>query len=99
MYKAYQKLAPAQEQGVFDFVGDYLLNGKGILGHNKHDVPESPRSGVQYQHAASFCSIIAVHFQLQQVIISDHHISHRQINLPVNTSDFYAELFRPPLAA
>jgi hypothetical protein len=99
MYKAYQKLAPAQEQGIFDFVGDYLLNGKGILGHNKHDAPESPQSGVQYQHAANFCSIAAANFQLQQISVTDHVINHRQTNLPVNTSGFYLELFRPPLAA
>lgn len=98
MYKAYQKLAPHEEQDIFDFVGDYLLNGKAILGHNKHDTPESSQSGVQYQHAASFCSMVVVHFQLNVVAVSEHTIIHKQTNLPVNTSDFHPELFRPPLA-
>jgi len=98
MYKAYQKLAPRNEQDVFDFIGDYLLNGKAILGHNKHDAPESSQSGVQYQHTASFCSILVVHFQLSMVIFSEHLIVHKQTNLPLNTSEFHPELFRPPLA-
>lgn len=98
MYKAYQKLAPHEEQDVFDFVGDYLLNGKAILGHNKHDAPEQSQSGVQYQHAASFCSMLVVPFQLNLVAVSEHTIIHKQTNLPVNTSDFHPELFRPPLA-
>ncbi len=98
MYKAYQKLAPHEEQDVFDFVGDYLLNGKAILGHNKHDAPESSQSGVQYQHSAGFCSILVVHFQLNAVAVNEHEIIHKQTNLPVNTSDFHPELFRPPLA-
>jgi hypothetical protein len=84
MYKAYQKLAPQAEQGVVDFVGDYLLNGKAILGHNKHDTPERGKSNVQYQHAATFCSIVSVYERLSK-------------SLPVDTSDFHGQLFRPPL--
>jgi len=99
MYRAYQKLANPQEQGVIDFVGDYLLNGKTLLGHNRHDAPESSQSGVQFQHAASFCSIVAPQIQLTQVICIEQPVKYIQTGLPVNTSDFHPELFRPPLAA
>ncbi|WP_448701147.1 hypothetical protein ACFGVR_03450 [Mucilaginibacter sp. AW1-3] len=98
MYRAYQKLAPKQEQDIVDFVGDYLLNGKALLGHNKHDAPESSQRSVQFQHAANFCSITALHVQLTQVIAIEQPVKHSQIDLPVNTSDFHPELFRPPLA-
>ena len=99
MYKAYQKLAPPAEQDVFDFVGDYLLNGKAIFDHNKNDVPESSQQGVQYSHAASASNMLVVHFQLNAIAITEIRIIHKQTNLPVNTSDFHPELFRPPLAA
>ncbi|WP_139113124.1 hypothetical protein [Mucilaginibacter sp. PPCGB 2223] len=99
MYRAYQKLAPAQEQDVFDFIGDYLLNGKALLGHNKHDAPESPQSGIQFQHATVSYGLTAAYIQLEQVIVNGQTIEHLQNDLPVNTSDFYPELFRPPSAA
>jgi len=96
MYHTYQKLA--QEQDIIDFVGDYLLNGKTLFGHNRHDTPESSQTSVQFQHAASFCSIVAPQVQLKQVVFIEQPVKHIQTNLPVNTSDFHPELFRPPLA-
>ncbi len=99
MYQAYQKLAPPQEQGIVDFVGDYLLNGKTLLGHNKHDAPENGKSNVQFQHTASFCSIVITSDLVSAGLAAGQLIIHQAKSLPVDTSDFHAELFRPPLAA
>ena len=35
MYLEYQKVA--NHEDAFDFIGDYLLHGKELLGHNKHN--------------------------------------------------------------
>jgi hypothetical protein len=97
MYQAYQKLASPDECGIFDFVGDYLLGGKVLLGHNKSDIPETAKSNVQYQHAASFCSILVI--PIQTIILTVVYVApiHANISTSVNTSEFHKEFFRPPL--
>lgn len=34
MYRAYEKIVTPDEKGLFDFIGDYLLSGKDLLGHS-----------------------------------------------------------------
>lgn len=97
MYRSYEKLATPDELGLIDFVGDYLMGGKTILGHNKKDAPETAKSNVQFQHAQSFCSILNIHFQSTNVTVANAAIIHPDISIPVNTSEFHTELFRPPL--
>lgn len=98
MYRAYEKLADPNECGIADFVGDYLLGGKVIFGHNKNDTPENGQSNVQFQHAAGFCSIVSIHSQTITTIVTDALINHTDIITPVNTSEFHNELLRPPLS-
>ncbi|MBS1521469.1 MAG: hypothetical protein JST50_10760 [Bacteroidetes bacterium] len=97
MYHAYEKLATPDDRSITDFIGDYLLGGKDIFGHNKNDIPETGKSAVQFQHAAGFCSIVSIHSQTITVIISDAVANHPDVSIPVNTSEFHNELFRPPL--
>ena len=47
MYRTYEKFITADEVGVIDFVGDYLLGGKSLLNHNHADKPESRGLSVQ----------------------------------------------------
>ena len=97
MYHAYEKIADPNERGVADFIGDYLLGGKAIFGHNKNDIPENSQSNVQFQHAAGFCSIVSIQSQTITIIIADAVITQPDVFTPVNTSEFHNELFRPPL--
>lgn len=97
MYRAYEKLADPKELGIADFIGDYLMGGKAIFGHNKNDAQETGKSNVQFQHAASFCSIVSLHAQTITTIVADAVITHSDISIPVNTSEFHSELLRPPL--
>lgn len=97
MYRAYEKLADPNERGVADFIGDYLLGGKAIFGHNKNDSPENGQSNVQFRHAAGFCSIVSVHSQTITTIVADAVITHPNVFTPVNPSEFHNELLRPPL--
>jgi len=96
MYDAYQKVVSPDEEGILDFVGDYLLHGKELLGHNKED--HSSKSGdFQFQHAASFTIILqSVIYDLTPLIIPDkpkEYTSH----LSSSPSDYHTALFRPPL--
>ena len=97
MYHAYEKIADPNERGVVDFIGDYLLGGKAIFGHNKNDIPENGQSNIQFQHAAGFCSIVSNQSQTITTIVADAVITHPNISIPINTSEFHNELFRPPL--
>jgi hypothetical protein len=98
MYRAYEKLADPNDRGLADFIGDYLLGGKAIFGHNKSDIPENGQSNVQFQHATGFCSVVSSDTQTITTIVADAVINHPNISIPVNTSEFHNELFRPPLS-
>ena len=96
MYQTYTQVVK-EEPDVLDFIGDYLLCGKAIFGHNKNDIPENNQSNVQFQHAAGFCSIASIHSQTITTIVADAVITHPDVFTPVNTSEFHSELLRPPL--
>jgi hypothetical protein len=87
MYRAYEKLADPNERSIADFIGDYLLGGKAIFGHNKNEIPENSQSNVQFQHPAGFCSMISIHFRTITTIVADVAITHPDVFTPVNTSE------------
>jgi hypothetical protein len=97
MYQAYEKLAAPDERCIADFVGDYLMGGRTMLGHNKNDAPETSKSNIQYQHTATFSIVFNVRFQLSSVMIADVFLTHSLTVIPFNTTEFHEELFRPPL--
>lgn len=98
MYRSYEKLATSEERGIIDFIGDYLMGGKVVLGHNKNDVHETSNSKVQFQHAPVFCSIASIQFQLISTTVADAVIIYPHISIPFHITEFHQELFRPPLA-
>lgn len=96
MYRAYEKVADPNEKGVLDFVGDYLLNGKELLGHNQHDQP-ARACDLQFQHAVAFAAIIHADAPLFSPLFMPALSAHTVIYLPVALSDYHPSLFRPPL--
>ena len=98
MYQNYSKVTCAEELGVVDFIGDYLLYGKQIFGHNQRDKVPGKGNEVQFQHQASATNV--VFNQLYQIlfIIPFILVSHASFNLVIYSSDYRSKLFRPPLA-
>lgn len=95
MYRSYTKIVK-EEPDVLDFIGDYLMNGKAILGHNKHDTPESPDTATQFQHQANSLNIVLtqlLHPVVNIALILNKHPSYQQT---VYTSNYNNQLFRPP---
>src|SRR5258708_11651192 len=97
MYHSYEKLATPEEVGVIDFIGDYLFAGKALFGHNKTDKPESSGMSVQFQHSPSAFNFLYSELELPDLVIKDFKITYKQSITPITTTDFQAELFRPPL--
>ena len=96
MYQTYTKVVK-EEPDVLDFIGDYLLHGKELFGHNKHDAPVGHESGLQFQHQAGSFAVV-----LFQTFSSCYQITPVNKEYPlkrenINTSDYQNELFRPPL--
>jgi hypothetical protein len=97
MYQRYEKLAAPEEVGVIDFIGDYLFAGKALFGHNKTDRPESSDMSVQFQHSPSTSSFLYSNLELPNLFIRDLITSYTQSITLIETTDFHAELLRPPL--
>ncbi|MDB4924035.1 hypothetical protein [Mucilaginibacter sp.] len=98
MYRNYSKITTSDELSVFDFIGDYLLHGKEIFGHNANDKPQSAGNNVQFQHQPVPFFVVLSSVHLCMPTICPDIIAHTQICIAVNTSDFKNKLFRPPLA-
>ncbi|WP_183575863.1 hypothetical protein HDF18_18325 [Mucilaginibacter sp. X5P1] len=98
MYHSYEKIASRGDADILDFIGDYLLAGKALLGHNKKDKPESAGMSVQFQHSPASMSFLYNRVESLCISIKDFKIDHTQLKNPVATTDFHPELFRPPLA-
>lgn len=97
MYHNYKKIATGKDAGIIDFIGDYLLHGKEILGDNVHDKPQTSANSVQFQHAAN--PLVVVMFLN---ILTGDNIPQPLQKQPVyfdaaDPSDFQNTLFRPPL--
>lgn len=96
MYNAYCKVKSGTPD-VIDFVGDYLLGGKDLFGHNTHDAPVKADGSIQFQHQANTSLFFTQHFyrlpflQVKPVVIYPVH------RFLFYTSDYQSELFRPPL--
>ena len=97
MYQSYKKLAPADEAGIIDFVGDYLFAGKSLLGHNKKDKSENSSTSVQFQHAPTGFNLIYSRVEAPGVFIKDYQIPYAPSRNILATSEFHPEFFRPPL--
>jgi len=97
MYRAYEKVASPDDKGIFDFVGDYLLGGKALLGHNKHDRPDKSNC-IQFHHAATFALIVYTHCLVTNELRNGEAAAHNAVHLPGKPTDYHSSLLRPPLA-
>jgi len=97
MYHAYQKVASPHEQCIVDFVGDYLLGGKDLLGHNKHDRPIKT-DAMQFGHATVFAYVVYRYSVTVSRINAAETARHNVLHLPGKPTDYQSSLFRPPLA-
>ncbi|HAL82826.1 MAG TPA: hypothetical protein DCO83_11795 [Mucilaginibacter sp.] len=98
MYQNYTKVTPEEEMGVIDFVGDYLLYGKQIFGHNEHDKVPAKGDDVQFRHQASLLNVVFSQIPFTLFIASFSILAHPSFSQVFYTSDYRNKLFRPPLA-
>jgi hypothetical protein len=98
MYQSYEKIVSPDENGILDFIGDYLLGGKDILGHNKGDAPQNPGSTTQFQHTAGVCSAIIIPAQLNSIIVNEYRVIYQDIYVLKTIEEFHKKILRPPLA-
>jgi hypothetical protein len=97
MYRNYCQLRVG-DPDVLDFVGDYLMGGKDIFGHNSEDRPVKPGSPIQYQHQAG----VPLYFAVQMLKLANktepavvEYPYHLQF---FHLSEYHSELLRPPLS-
>lgn len=98
MYTAYLRIASPDEAGFADFIGDYLLGGKDLLGHNKKDLPGKMGMNIQFQSASAFAAVIS--HQRHSTILSFTKTSTRLMvfNNHQKIAGYTSPLLRPPLA-
>lgn len=97
MYQTYEKVVSPDEKGILDFVGDYLLGGKDMLGHNQHDHPSKP-GDFHFQHTTSFSVLFQATPPVCYVSTVNILTSKFAFHLPGVPSHYTSSLFRPPLA-
>ncbi len=97
MYRSYCKVKAGKPDPA-DFIGDYLLGGKDLLGHNSNDASAKSDNSLQFQHQAVFSLMVLFHSKLQSnlfaKLLDKPIISH----LLTVTTAYKRTLFRPPLA-
>ena len=98
MYRNYTKITSPEEAGLTDFIGDYLLHGKEIFGHNQHDKTPAKGSEVQFQHQASPLNVVFSKMSSVNIIAGELSATHPLFKKLIRTSGYLNELFRPPLA-
>jgi hypothetical protein len=98
MYHNYTRIASDEEVGMVDFIGDYLMHGKDIFGHNEHDKVPAKGCDVQFQHQASPLNVLFSHSPLKVLVAPVAILTHSSFISNFTTSDYRDELFRPPLA-
>jgi hypothetical protein len=98
MYRNYSKITTPEELGVLDFIGDYLLHGKEIFGHNAHDKHQGASNDVQFQHQPNPLCIALHTTSYFTFVASEVEKIHTVCNKPIATTNYRQKLFRPPLA-
>ncbi|MBS1500862.1 MAG: hypothetical protein JST32_02285 [Bacteroidetes bacterium] len=98
MYRSYTRIASPDEQGIIDFVGDYLLHGRDLLGHNRHDKSESSANGIQFQHTSNHSNIVVATIQVFKPV----HAAANRVASPYRkhsmSPGYLSGVFRPPVA-
>jgi len=97
MYHSYTEVT-AETPDVIDFIGDYLLSGKELLGHNKHDASPKADGSTQFQHQAISLLYyngngLRIENNAEAFIIKP--TTKESTFIPVN---YQSKSFRPPIA-
>ena len=98
MYHSYSKIASPEELGVLDFVGDYLLHGKDLFGHNEHDKPQSESNNVQFRHQANPLTVVFQALSISALYVPELPKRHQVQNKIIALTDYQEKLLRPPLS-
>jgi hypothetical protein len=96
MYRSYTKIVK-EEPDVIDFIGDYLMNGKELLGHNQHDAPQKQDTAIQFQHQANSLNIVLIQLYFPVLNIAETYKKYAIQQQIIQTSTYQNKLFRPPL--
>jgi len=97
MYRSYCNVKAGGEPDFIDFTGDYLLGGKDLLGHNKHDTPVKTDGSLQFQHQANALLIVLLQVKTVSLLLPEI-VASTVLNHPhLFTSEYQNTLFRPPL--
>lgn len=97
MYQNYTHLTTAEDAGVIDFIGDYLLGGKEIFDHNKRDKVDPSAGGVNFQHQANPLPVL---FTTTLVLLTPVKELRYKLSIPDIKSilpAFSSTVFRPPI--
>jgi hypothetical protein len=98
MYRNYTKITSLDELGILDFIGDYLLHGKELLGHNVKDKAESSSNTVQFMHQANPISFLVAGLSVSLLLYPELAQTKHPANALFLTSDYRDQLLRPPLS-
>lgn len=98
MYGNYTRITSDEERGIIDFIGDYLLHGKDIFGHNDHDKAAAKGGEVQFQHQASPLCVVLANAPGTRLFLNDFRSDYSPFSPVVKASGHHGKLFRPPLA-
>lgn len=96
MYRDYCKVKKGKPD-VVDFVGDYLLRGKDILGHNKNDLPVKQDGSLQFRHQPSISLYFTRPVCMCTFSPGPHLANHSPYGFLFYLSEYCNEHFRPPL--
>jgi hypothetical protein len=97
MYQNYTAVTSGEEADAIDFIGDYLLHGKDLLGHNEHDKTPAKGSEIQFQHQANLTNVIFGHVHQFLFPVSVIRLSHPPFGRVFYLSNCQNTVFRPPL--
>jgi len=96
MYRSYSRVVTDEEPGLADFIGDYLLGGIELFGHDTSDKSASHPAGINFQHQANPLPVLfskASPSLTYMVEIKGKAICRKVDNLTAPCSQ---ELYRPP---
>jgi len=98
MYHNYTKITTPEEMGIMDFVGDYLLHGKELFGHNEHDKPQSASNNIQFQHQANPLTVVLQAIPPNMLFVPELKKDYKPCNKITMPTEYPETLYRPPLS-
>jgi len=97
MYRSYCEIKNGKPD-IIDFIGDYVLGGKIILGHNKHDAPTKSDGSMQFQHQADYLFFFVSDIHAESYLPQPQIFKSIALHTPSPTSDYQNNILKPPIA-